>query len=153
MTATVTLPAGTQTLVVDQDNGGWNIHAMNFAPTGVTSSWFEVVNQSSGLCATAAGGSTANGTAVEQSACTGAASQLWKFMPTSVSGYYDVVNNNAQSEGETWNITGGTGATGPGRPAPDMELRRDRQHQRPVLRQASGPRATTPSPPTTRACA
>ncbi len=116
VTATVTLPAGTQTLVVDQDNGGWNVHNMNFAPTGVTSSWFEVVNQSSGLCATAAGGSTANGTAVQQSACTGAASQLWKFVPTSVSGYYDVVNNNAQSEGETWNITGGTGATGQGVP-------------------------------------
>jgi hypothetical protein len=116
VTATLTLPAGTQTLVVDQDNGGWNVHNMNFAPTGVTSSWFEVVNQSSGLCATAAGGSTANGTAVQQSACTGAASQLWKFVPTSVSGYYDVVNDNAQAQDETWNITGGTGATGQGVP-------------------------------------
>ena len=114
VTATVTLPAGTQTLVVDQDNGGWNLHAMSFAPSGVSSSWFEVVNQSSGLCATAAGGSTANGTAVVQQACTSAASQLWKFVPTSVSGYYDVVNDNAQSEGETWNITGGVGATAPG---------------------------------------
>ena len=57
VTATLTLPAGTQTLVVDQDNGGWNVHAMNFALSGVTSSWFEVVNQNSGLCATAAGGS------------------------------------------------------------------------------------------------
>ena len=56
VTATLTLPAGTQALVVDQDNGGWNIHDMSFAPSGVTSSWFEVVNQSSGLCATAAGG-------------------------------------------------------------------------------------------------
>jgi glucosylceramidase len=53
---------------------------------------------------------------VQQSACTGAASQVWKFVPTSVSGYYDVVNNNAQSEDETWNITGGTGATGQGVP-------------------------------------
>jgi hypothetical protein len=87
---------------------------MSFAPSGVSSSWFEVVNQSSGLCATAAGGSTANGTAVQQLACTSAASQLWKFVPTSVSGYYDVVNDNAQSEGETWNITGGVGATAPG---------------------------------------
>jgi hypothetical protein len=116
VTATVTLPAGTQTLVVDQDNGGWNLHAMSFAPSGVTSSWFEVVNQSSGLCATAAGGSTANGTAVEQLACTSAASQLWKFVPTSVSGYYEVVNDNAQSEDESWNITGGVGATAPGTP-------------------------------------
>ena len=114
MNATVTLPAGSQTLVVDQDNGGWNLHAMSFAPSGVSSSWFEVVNQSSGLCATAAGGSTANGTAVVQQACTSAASQLWKFVPTGVSGYYDVVNDNAQSEGETWNITGGVGATAPG---------------------------------------
>jgi hypothetical protein len=114
VTAAVTLPAGTQTLVVDQDNGGWNLHAMSFAPSGVSSSWFEVVNQSSGLCATADGGSTANGTAVVQQACTSAASQLWKFVPTSVSGYYEVVNDNAQSEGESWNITGGAGATGPG---------------------------------------
>jgi hypothetical protein len=114
VTATVTLPAGTQTLVVDQDNGGWNLHDLNFAASGVTSSWFEVVNQSSGLCATAAGGSTANGTAVVQQACASSASQLWKFVPTSVSGYYDVVNDNAQSEGETWNITGGDGSTAPG---------------------------------------
>jgi hypothetical protein len=112
--ATVTLPAGTQTLVLDQDNGGWNIHSMNFAASGVTSSWFEVVNEASGLCATAAGGSTANGTAVEESPCTSAASQLWRFMPTSVSGNYEVVNDNSQSEGESWNITGGVGATATG---------------------------------------
>jgi glucosylceramidase len=79
-----------------------------------SSSWYEVVNEGSGLCASAAGGSTANGTAVEELACTGATSQLWQFVPTSVSGYYDVVNDNAQSEGETWNITGGVGATAPG---------------------------------------
>jgi hypothetical protein len=114
VTATLTLPAGTQTLVVDQDNGGWNLHSMNFAASGVTSSWFEVANQASGLCATANGGSTANGTAVVESACTGAASQLWRFMPTSVSGEYEVVNDNSQSEGESWNITGGVGATAPG---------------------------------------
>jgi glucosylceramidase len=80
------------------------------------SSWYEVVNEGSGLCATAAGGSTANGTAVQQSPCTGATSQRWQFVPTSVSGYYEVVNDNAQSQGESWNITGGTGATGQGVP-------------------------------------
>ena len=32
--ATVTLPAGTQTLTVDQDNGGWNINYLTFASTG-----------------------------------------------------------------------------------------------------------------------
>jgi hypothetical protein len=72
--------------------------------------------ESSGLCATAAGGSTANGTAVEQLGCTGATSQLWQFVPTSVSGYYEVVNDNAQSEDESWNITGGMRATAPGDP-------------------------------------
>ena len=31
VTGTVTLPAGVQTLTVDQDNGGWNIHNLAFA--------------------------------------------------------------------------------------------------------------------------
>ncbi|MBR7833542.1 carbohydrate-binding protein [Actinospica durhamensis] len=116
--ATVTLPAGTQTLTVDQDNGGWNLNYLTFASSGSgginTSAWYEVVNQNSGLCASAAGGSTANSTAVEQLACTGATSQRWQFAPTSVSGYYEVVNENSQSEGESWNITGGVGATASG---------------------------------------
>src|ERR1700735_1736172 len=31
VTATVTLPAGQQTLTINQDNGGWNIRYLNFA--------------------------------------------------------------------------------------------------------------------------
>ena len=31
VTANVTLPAGQQTLTIDQDNGGWNIHQLTFA--------------------------------------------------------------------------------------------------------------------------
>jgi hypothetical protein len=31
VTATVTLPAGRQTLTVNQDNGGWNLHYLTFA--------------------------------------------------------------------------------------------------------------------------
>jgi uncharacterized protein involved in high-affinity Fe2+ transport len=31
VTANLTLPAGTQTLTLDQDNGGWNIHSLTFA--------------------------------------------------------------------------------------------------------------------------
>ncbi len=31
VTATVTLPAGLQTLTIDQDNGGWNIHDLTFS--------------------------------------------------------------------------------------------------------------------------
>jgi chitodextrinase len=34
VTATVTLPAGTQTLTVNQDAGGWNIDSLKFASTG-----------------------------------------------------------------------------------------------------------------------
>jgi Carbohydrate binding module (family 6)/Ricin-type beta-trefoil lectin domain-like/Beta-galactosidase len=110
--ATVTLPAGVQTLTVDQDNAGWNIHYLTFAQAGIsTTTWYEVVNENSGLCATAA--STANGTAVEQEPCTGATTQLWKFTPATT-GYYEVLNDNAQSEGESWNIAGGVGATASG---------------------------------------
>jgi hypothetical protein len=36
VTASVTLPAGQQTLTVDQDNGGWNLHDMAFAIGGNT---------------------------------------------------------------------------------------------------------------------
>ena len=31
VTVTVTLPAGQQTLTVDQDNGGWNVHTLTFS--------------------------------------------------------------------------------------------------------------------------
>jgi len=116
VTASVTLPAGVQTLTVAQDNAGWNIHYLGFASAGTginSSSWYEVINENSGLCETATGASTANGTAVEQQACTGATSQLWQFVPAA-SGYYEVLNENAQSEGEAWNITGGTTATASG---------------------------------------
>jgi beta-glucosidase len=115
-TATVTLPAGTQTLTLDQDNPGWNINYLSFAAAsgGISSSaWYEVVNTNSGLCASAAAGGTANGTAVEQEPCTGATSQLWQFVP-GASGYYEVLNDNAQSGGESWNITGGVTATANG---------------------------------------
>ena len=86
----------------------------NSTTTGInTSAWYEVVNQNSGLCASAAGGGTANGTAVQQLACTGATSQLWQFVPVA-SGEYEVLNENAQSAGESWNITGGVSATASG---------------------------------------
>jgi Carbohydrate binding module (family 6)/Ricin-type beta-trefoil lectin domain-like/Pectate lyase superfamily protein len=117
--ATVTLPAGVQTLTMDEDNGGWNLHDLvltggSGGGGGInTSAWYEVVNTNSGLCASAAVASTANGTAVQQLACTGATSQLWQFVPAAT-GYYEVLNDNAQSEGESWNITGGVGATASG---------------------------------------
>jgi hypothetical protein len=114
VTATVPLAAGQQTITLDEDNGGWNIHNLSFAAAGInTSAWYEVVNANSGLCASAAGGATANGTAVQQLACTGATSQQWQFVPVAT-GYYEVLNKNAQTEGESWNITGGVAATASG---------------------------------------
>jgi len=105
-----------QTLTLDQDNGGWNIHNLAFSGTSNvlnTSAWYEVVNTNSGLCVSAAGAGTANGTAVQQLACTGATSQLWQFAPA-ITGYDEVLNDNAQSEGESWNIAGGVSATANG---------------------------------------
>ncbi|HEV3172496.1 MAG TPA: carbohydrate-binding protein [Actinocrinis sp.] len=114
VTASVTLPAGTQTLTLNQDNGGWNINYLSFGSAGInTSAWYEVVNQNSGLCASAANGGTASGTAVEQLSCTGASSQLWQFVPVAT-GEYEVLNQNAQGAGEAWNITGGVTATASG---------------------------------------
>lgn len=115
MTASVTLPAGQQILTVAQDAAGWNLHTLSFASaSGInSSSWYEVVNANSGLCESAAGGPTANGTAVEQLACTGATSQLWQFVPVA-SGFYEVLNDNAHSQGEAWNITGAVTATASG---------------------------------------
>ncbi|MEY9891430.1 hypothetical protein ABIA31_005095 [Catenulispora sp. MAP5-51] len=116
VSATVTLPAGQQTLTVAQDNGGWNLNSLAFAASasGIdTSAWYEVVNQNSGLCASAAGSGTADGTAVQQAACTGASSQLWQFVPVAA-GEYQVLNQNAQAGGESWNITGGVTATAAG---------------------------------------
>jgi beta-glucosidase len=127
VTATVTLPAGTQTLVVDQDNPGWNIHFLSFASSGgatttttsppgtIGAGDYEIVNENSGMCEEPAAGGTANGTAVEQEPCASpaTAAQEWEF--TSVgTGIYEVLNVNGAAGGEAWNVTGGVGATGNG---------------------------------------
>jgi hypothetical protein len=44
-TASVTLPAGQQTLTVDQDNGGWNLHSLAFAAAGGGSTTNLALNQ------------------------------------------------------------------------------------------------------------
>ena len=112
---TVTLPAGEQTLTLDQDAGGWNIFESAFTESGSSSgsAWYEIVNANSGLCESAAGAGTTTGTAVEQLACTGATSQLWQLVPTST-GLDQVLNENAQSENQSWAITGGNSATASG---------------------------------------
>jgi glucosylceramidase len=82
---------------------------------GISSStWYEVVNTNSGDCVDDTNGSTSNGTAVQQWACSaGSANQEWQFQPTS-GGYYQVVTRNGP--GEAWDVTGGTSATGNGTP-------------------------------------
>jgi hypothetical protein len=119
VTATVTLPAGTQTLTLNQDAGGWNIDSMAFAllssggfTTGVA---YNIVNENSGSCVSATNSDTANGTTVEQYACSGGAnstetSQEWVFTNGTASGYYEVTNVNAPAE--AWNVTGNGTANG-----------------------------------------
>ena len=88
------------------------------APSGINSSdWYQVINQNSHSCVDASGWGTANGTAVQQWACGSPAqtNQEWQFQPTS-SGYYDVLNRNAASQDEVWDVTGGAGATASGTP-------------------------------------
>jgi glucosylceramidase len=82
---------------------------------GISSStWYEVVNTNSGDCVDDTNGSTSNGTAVQQWACsTGSTNQEWQFQPTS-GGYYQVVTRNGPSE--AWDVTGGPSATGNGTP-------------------------------------
>jgi glucosylceramidase len=80
---------------------------------GISSStWYEVVNTNSGDCVDDTNGSTSNGAAVQQWACSaGSTNQEWQFQPTS-GGYYQVVTRNAPSE--AWDVTGGPSATGNG---------------------------------------
>ena len=82
---------------------------------GISSStWYEVVNTNSGDCVDDTNGAVANGTAVQQWACSaGSTNQEWQFQPTS-GGYYQVVTRNAPSE--AWDVTGGPSATGNGTP-------------------------------------
>jgi hypothetical protein len=114
VTATVTLPAGQQTLTLNEDNAGWNIDSMVFAVatsgSGVltTGTPYNIVNENSGSCVSATASGTANGTTVEQYACAGGAvstetSQQWEFTNGTASGYYEVTNVNAPAE--AWNVT------------------------------------------------
>jgi hypothetical protein len=115
VTATVTLPAGQQTLVLAQDNAGWNLHSLAFASAGLnTAAWYQVINQATGSCVDDSAGGTANGTIVQQWACgTGNYNQQWQFR-TASTGYYSVLNRNAATQNEVWDVTGGPSATAPG---------------------------------------
>lgn len=113
VTASVTLPAGQQVLALDEDNGGWNANYLTFAGDINSAAWYEVVDQNSGSCADDTNSATANGTAVQQWACGGSLNQQWRFVSAG-GGYYEVLNRNAASENEAWDVTGGPSATAPG---------------------------------------
>jgi hypothetical protein len=113
VTASVTLPAGTQTLTLNEDAGGWNIDSMIFASTGgggltlATGTPYNIVNENSGSCIMANGSGTANGTTLVQYACAGGTdstetSQQWEFSNGTATGYYEVTNVNAPAE--AWNV-------------------------------------------------
>jgi beta-glucanase (GH16 family) len=81
-------------------------------PGGISpTTWYRVQNTNSALCVDQAGGSTANGTRVQQSPCQGGLNQQWQFRPTD-NGYYNVVPRTATFL--TWDVTGGAAATGNG---------------------------------------
>jgi CubicO group peptidase (beta-lactamase class C family) len=82
------------------------------AAAGITNNGsYKVVNKSSGKCVEAAGAGTANGTAVQQSACNGTSAQVWQFIATD-SGHYKVQAESDRAQG--WDVAGGPGATADG---------------------------------------
>jgi hypothetical protein len=115
VTANVTLPAGVQTLTLNEDAAGWNIDSLAFASTTggggatlTTGTPFNIVNENSGLCIGASGQGTANGTVLQMNTCASGTystqlSQEWIFTSAS-SGYYEVADANATTE--AWNVVG-----------------------------------------------
>ncbi len=72
--------------------------------------WYNVINQTSGLCVDDAAFGVSNGSIVDQWGCgAGQFNQEWQFHPTD-SGYYNVFVRYAPSLG--WDVTGGPGALG-----------------------------------------
>src|SRR5579859_3578146 len=68
-----------------------------------STTWYNIVSAQSGLCVDDAGGSSANGTSVQEWTCQGGnTNQEWQFQPTS-NGYYKVVSFNSASE--VWDVT------------------------------------------------
>jgi glucosylceramidase len=127
-TAMVVLNSNTSrssTFGVDENGSSFNytlpagaVATFTWPASGTTSSvnptaWYEVKNTNSGLCVQPTGGANANGTALEQEPCTGAADQLWQFQ-NGTGGSYQVGNQNISSADEVWDVTGGTGATSNG---------------------------------------
>jgi len=101
VTANVTLPAGVQTLVVNEDNGGWNLHSMSLTTSTTTGGSFPtgyhtLVVANDGLCADGYGNTSNAGAIIDQWACNGQTNQRFQFVATS-SGYGELqIENSGQ---------------------------------------------------------
>lgn len=71
--------------------------------------WYEVINQTSGMCMSDTGSGTGNGTALDQVTCGSVPDQGWQFEPTN-NGYYAAYNENATSL--VWDDTNGSTTNG-----------------------------------------
>jgi glucuronoarabinoxylan endo-1,4-beta-xylanase len=118
LTASSSATVGAYTLTITGTSGSTTATTtiiLSVASTGggstlTTGVPFTIVNAASGQCVDDSGGSTSNGTRVQQYTCSsGNANQKWVF--TSVgNGYYSVATNNNTSA--VWNITGSGTAAG-----------------------------------------
>ena len=74
-----------------------------------TNQWYELVSKNSGKAIDVAGGSTANGTRLQQYTRNNTSSQRFRFVATS-SGYYRIVPKTNSRQG--WDIKGGSTSNG-----------------------------------------
>jgi chitinase len=115
VTATVTLPAGQQTLTIDQDNGGWNIHQLTFAssstPPGNTVTVSSPGNQT-GTVGTAASLKVSGTDSASGQTLTFSATGLPAGLSISSSGLISGTPTTAATSSVTVTATDTTGAKG-----------------------------------------
>ena len=115
VTATVTLPAGQQTLTIDQDNGGWNIHQLTFAssttPPGNTVTVSGPGNQT-GTVGTAASLKVSGSDSASGQTLTFSATGLPAGLSISSSGLISGTPTTAATSNVTVTATDTTGAKG-----------------------------------------
>jgi chitinase len=115
VTATVTLPAGQQTLTIDQDNGGWNIHQLTFAssttPPGNTVTVSSPGNQT-GTVGTAASLKVSGSDSASGQTLTFSATGLPAGLSISSSGLISGTPTTAATSNVTVTATDTTGAKG-----------------------------------------
>jgi chitinase len=115
VTANVTLPAGQQTLTIDQDNGGWNIHQLAFAssttPPGNTVTVSSPGNQT-GTVGTAASVKVSGTDSASGQTLTFSATGLPAGLSISSSGLISGTPSSAATSNVTVTATDTTGAKG-----------------------------------------